>query len=84
MNLGGEHPGNTGKTLRNHWGSGQSLGRSAPSRLQNLSNYPASAAGCARSTGMVINKRVRVVFYALAMVELFLLSALYSWARVAH
>jgi hypothetical protein len=84
MNLGGEQPGNTGKTPRYYCCSGQSLGRSALSRLQNLSNYPASAAGCARSTGMVINKRVRVFFYALAMVELFLLSALYSWARVAH
>ena len=84
MNLGGEHPGNTGKTLRNLASGVRFLGRSAPSRLQNLSNYPASAAGCARSTGMVINKRVRVFFYALAMVELFLLSALYSWARVAH
>jgi hypothetical protein len=84
MNLGGEQLGNTGKTLRNHCGSCQSLRRSALSRLQNLSNYPASTAGRARSTGMMINKRVRVVFYALAMVELFLLSALYSWARVAH
>jgi hypothetical protein len=33
---------------------------------------------------MAINKQVRVVFYALAMVELFLLSAMYSWAKVAH
>jgi hypothetical protein len=84
MNLGGEHLGNTGNTLRNHCGSRQFLGRSASGRLQNLSNYPASTAGCARSTGMTINKQVRVVFYALAMVELFLLSALYSWARVVH
>jgi hypothetical protein len=84
MNLGGEHPGNTGKTLRNLDNGGRFPGRSAPSCLQNLSNYPASAATCARSTGMMINKRVRVAFYALAMVELFLLSALYSWARVAR
>jgi hypothetical protein len=84
MNLGGEQPGNTGKTLRNHGIWLPILGTKRPSRLQNLSNYPASAAHCVRSTCMVINKRVRVVFYALAMVELFLLSALYSWAQVAH
>jgi hypothetical protein len=33
---------------------------------------------------MAINKRLRVIFYALATLEMILLSALYSWARIAH
>jgi hypothetical protein len=33
---------------------------------------------------MTITKRLRVVFYALATVELVLLSALYAWGRVGH
>jgi hypothetical protein len=33
---------------------------------------------------MTNNKRVRVVFYALAIVEMILLSAFYSWGRVIH
>jgi hypothetical protein len=31
---------------------------------------------------MAINKKMRVVFYALAALELVLLSALYAWGRV--
>lgn len=37
-----------------------------------------------RSTVMAINKRLRVVFYALATLEMILLSAFYAWGRVAH
>jgi hypothetical protein len=33
---------------------------------------------------MTITKRLRVVFYALATVELMLLSALYAWGRVGQ
>jgi hypothetical protein len=33
---------------------------------------------------MTITKRLRVVFYALATVELMLLSALYAWGQVGH
>jgi hypothetical protein len=33
---------------------------------------------------MAITKRLRLVFYALAIVELILLSAFYAWGRVAH
>jgi hypothetical protein len=33
---------------------------------------------------MANNKRVRMVFYALAIVEMILLSAFYSWGRVIH
>lgn len=33
-------------------------------------------------TGMAINKRVRVVFYALAILELILLSGFDAWGRV--
>jgi hypothetical protein len=33
---------------------------------------------------MTITKRLRLMFYALAMVELVLLSALYAWGRVGH
>jgi len=32
----------------------------------------------------VITKRLRVVFYALATLELILLSAMYAWGGVAH
>jgi hypothetical protein len=52
--------------------------------LQNLSNYPARTGRGGRSTVMAINKRVRIVFYALATLELILLSAFYAWGRVAH
>jgi hypothetical protein len=31
-----------------------------------------------------ITKRLRLVFYALATLEMLLLSALYAWGRVAH
>jgi hypothetical protein len=31
---------------------------------------------------MAINNKLRLVFYALATLELFLLSALYAWGRV--
>jgi hypothetical protein len=33
---------------------------------------------------MTINKRVRVLFYALAILELILLSGFDAWGRVAH
>jgi hypothetical protein len=33
---------------------------------------------------MANNKRVRMVFYVLAIVEMILLSAFYSWGRVIH
>jgi len=33
---------------------------------------------------MAIDKRVRVIFYALATLEMILLSAFYAWGRVAH
>jgi hypothetical protein len=36
------------------------------------------------SWGMAITKRLRVVFYALAIVEMVLLSAFYAWGRVGH
>jgi hypothetical protein len=52
--------------------------------LQNLSNYPARNGPVGRSTVMAINKRLRVVFYALATLEMILLSAFYAWGRVAH
>jgi hypothetical protein len=52
--------------------------------LQNLSNWPARICETAILKNMANNKRVRVVFYALAIVEMILLSAFYSWGRVAH
>jgi hypothetical protein len=55
-----------------------------PGCLQNLSNYPARTGMAGRSTVMAINKRLRVVFYALATLEMILLSAFYAWGRVAH
>jgi len=33
---------------------------------------------------MAIDKRVRVIFYALATLEMILLSAFYAWGRAAH
>jgi len=33
---------------------------------------------------MAITKRLRVVFYALAILEMVLLSAFYAWGRVGH
>ena len=33
---------------------------------------------------MAIDKRIRVVFYALATLEMILLSAFYAWGRVVH
>jgi hypothetical protein len=33
---------------------------------------------------MAMTKRLRLVFYALATLELILLSAFYAWGRVAH
>jgi hypothetical protein len=33
---------------------------------------------------MANNKKIRVVFYALAILEMLLLSAFYAWGRVAH
>ena len=52
--------------------------------LQNLSNWPARICETAILKNMANNKRVRVVFYALAIVEMILLSAFYSWGRVIH
>jgi len=49
MNLGGEHPGNTGKTLINTGSSVLIPGDAPVSRLQNLSNYPARAGLVGRS-----------------------------------
>jgi hypothetical protein len=84
MNLGGEQPGNTGKTIRNTGSSILIPGDAPVRRLQNLSNYPARPGRGSRSTVMAINKRVRVLFYALATLEMILLSAFYAWGRVAH
>jgi len=36
----------------------------------------------ARSPDMAITKKLRVVFYALATLELLVLSALYAWGRM--
>jgi hypothetical protein len=33
---------------------------------------------------MAITKKLRVVFYALATLELMLLSALYAWVKMPH
>lgn len=33
---------------------------------------------------MTITKQLRLVFYALAILEMLLLSALYAWGRVGH
>jgi hypothetical protein len=33
---------------------------------------------------MAMTKRLRVAFYALAILEMILLSAFYAWGRVAH
>jgi hypothetical protein len=52
--------------------------------LQNLSNWRARIWAAAILQNMANNKRVRVVFYALAIVEMILLSAFYSWGRVIH
>jgi len=52
--------------------------------LQNLSNWPARICETAILENMTNNKRVRVIFYALAIVEMILLSAFYSWGRVIH
>jgi hypothetical protein len=52
--------------------------------LQNLSNWPARIYEIAILLNMANNKRVRVIFYALAIVEMILLSAFYSWGRVIH
>jgi hypothetical protein len=51
-------------------------------RLQNLSNSGARSRSPARSLDMAITKKLRVVFYALATLELLVLSALYAWGRV--
>ena len=48
----------------------------------NLHNSPARLPSSARSAGMATNKKLRLVFYALATLELVLLSALYAWGRV--
>ena len=52
--------------------------------LQNLSNWPARICETSILENMTNNKRVRMVFYALAIVEMILLSAFYSWGRVIH
>jgi hypothetical protein len=83
MNLRGEQAENTGKNLK------------SPARppfsarwnrlyLQNLSNCLARICETAILENMTNNKRVRMVFYALAIVEMILLSAFYSWGRVIH
>ena len=85
MNLGGEQPGNPGKTIRNTGSSVLIPGGGPASRLQNLSNWLCKDHRPCRSEGMTtINKKLRLVFYALATVELMLVSALYTWGRVAH
>jgi hypothetical protein len=33
---------------------------------------------------MAITKQMRIMFYALAILEMILLSAFYAWGRVAH
>jgi hypothetical protein len=33
---------------------------------------------------MAITKQMRMMFYALAILEMLLLSAFYAWGRVAH
>jgi len=52
--------------------------------LQNLSNYRAKSSVEIILRDMANIKVARIVFYALATLELILLSALYSWARVGH
>ena len=52
--------------------------------LQNLSNWLARICETAILENMANNKRVRVIFYALAIVEMILLSAFYAWGRVIH
>jgi hypothetical protein len=52
--------------------------------LQNLSNWAARIYQAAILLDMAINKQVRVLFYALAILEMILVSAFYSWGRVAH
>jgi hypothetical protein len=83
MNLGGEQAGNAGKNLKS-----QARSRLFPRRgelhLQNLSNWPARICETAILKNMANNKRVRMVFYVLAIVEMILLSAFYSWGRVIH
>lgn len=52
--------------------------------LQNLSNYPAKTEAEIILRDMANIKIARIVFYALATLELILLSAVYSWARVGR
>jgi hypothetical protein len=52
--------------------------------LQNLSNRAARRGHGRRSTHMAITKQMRMMFYALAILEMLLLSAFYAWGRVAH
>jgi hypothetical protein len=54
------------------------VGRLALTKLRHLSR---KTLFLTRSAGMAITKKLRVVFYALATLELLVLSALYAWGR---
>jgi hypothetical protein len=84
VNLGGEHTGNTGKTLKNPAGTIEYRALAGFKDLQNLSNYPAKTRAEIILRDMANIKIARIVFYTLATLELILLSALYSWAQVAR
>jgi hypothetical protein len=60
------------------------IGQGRLPQLQNLSNWPARMFATAILKNMAIDKRIRVVFYALATLEMILLSAFYAWGRVAQ
>lgn len=50
--------------------------------LQNLSNWPCKDQSVRRSLDMTtITKKLRLLFYGLATLELMLLSALYAWGH---
>ena len=83
MNLRGEQEGNAGKNPKSPARSPFSAAWDGL-HLQNLSNCLARISETAILENMANNKRVRVIFYALAIVEMILLSAFYSWGRVIH
>jgi hypothetical protein len=79
MNLGGEQGRNTGDRLRKAFVA-QALLPVLVAGLQNLSNPAARIGAVARSSDMAITRKLRMVFYSLATLELLVLSALYAWA----
>jgi hypothetical protein len=72
------------KPLDIQWMQREKDGTKRTSHLQNLSNYSASKPYDLHSTHMMITKRARVVFYALATMEMLLLSALYAWGHAVR